>query len=81
LREAASGSADGIVGGALEEYLSSWNPTLQNIAKQAEAQGVNATSAAHVVVGADGHSATILNQPLQQGSELQSSLSRPITGQ
>ncbi|GAA1667826.1 hypothetical protein [Fodinicola feengrottensis] len=80
LRGAASGAADATVGGAFEDYLSSWNPKLQGIAKQAEAQGVNATSAANVVVGADGQSATLLNQPLQQGSELSSTLSRPITG-
>jgi hypothetical protein len=80
LRGAASGASDSTVGGAFEEYLSSWNPTLQNIAKQAEAQGVNATSAANVVVGADGQSTVILNQTLQQGGELSSNLSRPITG-
>ncbi|WP_163511864.1 hypothetical protein [Fodinicola acaciae] len=81
LRSVASGAGDSTVGGAFESYLSSWNPTLKGIAKQAEAQGVNATSAANVVVGADGQSTYVLNQPLQQGTQLNSVLNRPITGE
>lgn len=78
LRDGAAGAQDPVMRGALEEYLSAWNATIQGLAGSAEALGTNAVSAANTMVGADQQSAAALNQAAGEASRVGSLLSRPI---
>jgi hypothetical protein len=79
LRGVAGSAAESTVTGAVESYLSTWNPLFKNAALQAEALGANATSAANVVSNADASSAAALNQQASVVSTSSTHLSRPIT--
>lgn len=80
LRDGAAGVLDPVMRGALEEYLSVWNPRIMGQAASAEAQGTNAVSAANTMVGADQQSASTLHQAAAETSRVGSLLSRPING-
>lgn len=53
LRDVAAGAADAVVTGDVEAHVSTLNPRLHRLAADAEALGINATSAAHVIVNID----------------------------
>ena len=53
LRDAAAGAGDAVVTADVEGHVSALNPRLHRLAADAEALGINATSAAYVVVNTD----------------------------
>lgn len=79
LRNAAAAAQDPVVRGAVEEYLSTWNPTMQGLVTSAEAQGSNAVSTTNTMVGADHQSAGTLNQAAAEALRVRSRASHPIT--
>jgi len=79
LRGAASSASESEVSSAIEGFLSMWNPRLQGLAANAEALGINAASASHAVVNADGTSTGMLNQVAATDYGSCPVLSRPIT--
>lgn len=79
LRQAAATSGPGNVGSAFEGYLSDLNPLFKHVARQANALGVNAVSAANDVTSGDHASAAELHGTAGVMERTSSALSRPIT--
>ncbi len=80
LRDAVGGARESSVSSAFEGYLSTWNPSMQALARQVHALGSNATAASGVMAGADGDSASLLGEQTAAAEATGSHLSRPITG-
>lgn len=79
LRNSADSALDPVVTPAIEGFLAAINPKLKGMAPQADALGVNATSASHTMSNSDSEST---GQLTAYGSQVQgqaSVLSRPIT--
>lgn len=79
LRNAAAQSNDPVVTAAFENHLSTWNPKIQGMAKNANALGTNATSAANVVTNADSGANAALSTTGTSANGMTSMLRRPIT--
>ncbi|BCJ37076.1 hypothetical protein Athai_45790 [Actinocatenispora thailandica] len=78
LRDVAGATGDPIVGGAFEDYLSMWNPTMKAAGRQATALGNGASRAAGSVAEGDSVGASHLRQTGARLDGLTSQLRRPI---